>query len=499
MSGWYYKLFGAEFGPVTLDELVELAKSHSLSADDEIRFGEDGAWRRAGSIGQLMTHLPYQASQKATSAAANPQDSQSNQWSSDADFETTAVVEPPTVEDRWWCKILDNEVGPMTFDDLAEMAKNHTMSREDQVRFGEAGRWRRAGSIGPLMAHFPFQASERVITTGKKDSKGQIDVVDVDTPAQPQPEPAPVPVQTAPKASPPPAAPPPEPAPPSKSEERWWCLIQDREYGPVDLEKIMEWAESGRLHSYDYVRLGRKDYVQASEVPGLFPKRPEPAAKPVSSSPRSTERSFTPRPATDSAMSTLSDTQPAIAPAADRRSSTPAPPMSTSSATMSTFGGASGFGSSASIPTRPAAPIAPARSRSSGGGIDIAGMLTGPVGMGIGGVVVLGLLIYFVLPLVMGGGADVARFKSLQAAFKEIAPARKDGKDKAAAAEMDKAAKKVLSDLKGIKKQSPAQKKLKSLATKMQELAKEDLSKSNSKETDISSLLKQTGSLLGVK
>src|SRR5436305_13708759 len=156
MSGWYYKLFGAEFGPVTLDELVELAKSHSVSADDEIRFGEDGAWRRAGSIGQLMTHLPYQAAKKAIGAAANPQDSQGDQWSSDMDFETKAVIEPPKIEDRWWCKILDNEVGPMSFDDLAEMAKNHTMSLDDQVRFGDAGRWRRAGSIGPLMAHFPF-------------------------------------------------------------------------------------------------------------------------------------------------------------------------------------------------------------------------------------------------------------------------------------------------------------------------------------------------------
>ena len=51
MDSWYYKLFGAEFGPVSLDELVELAKSHSLSVDDEVRFGETGIWRRAGSIG----------------------------------------------------------------------------------------------------------------------------------------------------------------------------------------------------------------------------------------------------------------------------------------------------------------------------------------------------------------------------------------------------------------------------------------------------------------
>ena len=134
--------------------------------------------------------------------------------------------------------------------------------------------------------------------------------------------------------------------------------------------------------------------------------------------------------------------------------------------------------------------------------MDFVAMLTGPVGMGIGGVVVLGLLIYCGLPLVMGGnGADKARFKSMQAAFKALEPARKDGKEKDAAKEMDKAAKKVLSDLKAIptKKQTAAQKKLKTAATKMQELAKEDLSKTNSKEIDLSSAMTAAGSLLGVK
>ena len=58
MDGWYYKLFGDGFGPVTFDELIELAKSHTLSSDDEVRFGENGAWRRAGSMGQLMAHMP---------------------------------------------------------------------------------------------------------------------------------------------------------------------------------------------------------------------------------------------------------------------------------------------------------------------------------------------------------------------------------------------------------------------------------------------------------
>ena len=56
MDGWYYKIFGIEFGPVKMDKLIELAKSHAMSRDDQVRFGENGSWRRVGTIGQLMAH-----------------------------------------------------------------------------------------------------------------------------------------------------------------------------------------------------------------------------------------------------------------------------------------------------------------------------------------------------------------------------------------------------------------------------------------------------------
>ena len=76
MDSWYYKLFGDEYGPVGLEELVELAKNRSLSSDDEVRFGEKGAWRRAGSMGQLMAHMAsgshVPSNVAPTSVAATP-------------------------------------------------------------------------------------------------------------------------------------------------------------------------------------------------------------------------------------------------------------------------------------------------------------------------------------------------------------------------------------------------------------------------------------------
>ena len=40
---WYYRVMGAEFGPVSANELVEQAADRKISPDTEVRKG-DGAW-----------------------------------------------------------------------------------------------------------------------------------------------------------------------------------------------------------------------------------------------------------------------------------------------------------------------------------------------------------------------------------------------------------------------------------------------------------------------
>lgn len=62
---WYCKTFGTELGPLGFDELQRMAENGEIAADDEVRLGTNGKWRRIGSIGRLMALLPYQDVQKS--------------------------------------------------------------------------------------------------------------------------------------------------------------------------------------------------------------------------------------------------------------------------------------------------------------------------------------------------------------------------------------------------------------------------------------------------
>ena len=50
---WYFRVMGAEFGPVSASELVEQAADGKISPDTEVRKGE-GAWVPASRVAGLF-------------------------------------------------------------------------------------------------------------------------------------------------------------------------------------------------------------------------------------------------------------------------------------------------------------------------------------------------------------------------------------------------------------------------------------------------------------
>src|SRR5262249_18016429 len=69
----------------------------------------------------------------------------------DSDHRLSAVA------DDWYCLSSRLDPGPYRFATLVDEARCGRLSPEDQIRLGENGPWRRAGSMGRLMAVMPFQ------------------------------------------------------------------------------------------------------------------------------------------------------------------------------------------------------------------------------------------------------------------------------------------------------------------------------------------------------
>lgn len=236
MDSWYYKAFGEEFGPLAFDQLADLAKSHTLSSMDEVRYGENGEWCFAGSIKKIADLMgskvdappipavsPLPASNTVVSSRSQP---------SKVDDRTDEIS--PVKNIVWYYKIFGIEYGPVTFEQLIELAKTHTLYKNDEVRFIEIGPWLSAGSLGQLNAHLPAQSVRPVFAEWLNPNT-----------AYPQ---MPAPVwqdANAVQAS--------NPTTPtsnaignaSETEPVWWCKIQDKIYGPIDLPKLFSWAASG--------------------------------------------------------------------------------------------------------------------------------------------------------------------------------------------------------------------------------------------------------------
>ena len=170
--------------------------------------------------------------------------------------------------DGWYYKVSDTEQGPVALEKLIELAKAHSLKHDDVVRFGQKGQWRRVGTIGQLMAHLPYQPA------GSQQSQFGSTMF---SPSAPPSSSDTIPVTTSTTSSSSSSSSPSH-VDPKQFERRWWCKIQNREFGPVEMAKLVEWVASGRLHRDDPVRFGNDPYILARDLPELFPDKLSPGS-----------------------------------------------------------------------------------------------------------------------------------------------------------------------------------------------------------------------------
>jgi hypothetical protein len=57
-----------------------------------------------------------------------------------------------------------------------------------------------------------------------------------------------------------------------RMSDEWFVRVHDKEYGPVDLDELLEWKAEGRLIADNPVRrAGDADWIPAAAIPQLFP------------------------------------------------------------------------------------------------------------------------------------------------------------------------------------------------------------------------------------
>lgn len=156
---WFYKTLGQEWGPVSFDEIVELAKAEQLAPSDEVRGSRDAPWVPAGSIVGLFPE-PEELTDlselditfvDASRDAARPASSQPQTQSS------TAVAEASTGRREscsWFAYLLGYEMGPMSFSELELMAASGAVSATDYVRPDDGSDWVPAGEAPELAGAF---------------------------------------------------------------------------------------------------------------------------------------------------------------------------------------------------------------------------------------------------------------------------------------------------------------------------------------------------------
>ncbi len=228
-DNWYCMFHGQELGPLGIEEIEAFAEQGQLAADDEVKLGANGKWRRVGSIGRLMAVLPYSAAEKQIPAGKRSETTESSPTESPravaavesvtqgappvsvapqvapainaelihaqaayaaADHAAKVLVgwaTAPTADPAWWGWVGGTEYGPVGFLQIFEWAVSGHLQSADFVKNGVYGQYLPAASVPGLMAAATMlkQAKETLKAEEAKAAAARTPTVVPPAPAMP--------------------------------------------------------------------------------------------------------------------------------------------------------------------------------------------------------------------------------------------------------------------------------------------------------------------------
>jgi hypothetical protein len=201
MARWYYEVAGRETGPVPETKIVWLLSKGSLAVSDRIRLESEEAWRSLDEVPEFAAAVnkvggaPTQPAEtgdsgewsdndldsmlgeeapvvarrgeaqsfRAASAADRALSDSAEADLTDLDSMLSGIGEAPAgasrkpaaaaqvaADDQWYYKSFGQEMGPVSFADVSQMAEDGVLHSDDYVRKGETGAWQRAGRMPQL-------------------------------------------------------------------------------------------------------------------------------------------------------------------------------------------------------------------------------------------------------------------------------------------------------------------------------------------------------------
>ena len=211
LDDWYCRVQGREMGPLSFEGLVKFAQHDNLTANDDVKLGANGKWRRVGSIGRLVAVLPYRAVERET-PAPNTKPKPATQTKTPAAEQTVFTSQ-------------DNSTPP------ASATADSTVQVDLQAAYQAAYEQAKAQIAESMMTQ-----AEAAFKSAEESAKTELAWA-----FEPNMDP------------------------------QWWGWMGGVEFGPVGFLQVFALAKNGQLKPSDFIRNGPSgQYFPASNAPGLF-------------------------------------------------------------------------------------------------------------------------------------------------------------------------------------------------------------------------------------
>tara|TARA_R110002111_G_scaffold117466_2_gene179468 strand:+ start:38426 stop:39940 length:1515 start_codon:yes stop_codon:yes gene_type:complete len=417
-DSWYYKQLNETCGPLSFEELFAMARQGKLTPQMDIRNGESGNWFPARDIGGLFdaeSDAPSSPSDEMPSldefsivdssygveskenlptldgfSIVEEEDKLSSEMEAQLPrFATLEAVRSKHNKTQWYCRILNQELGPMSPDDLMQLLFDGELAPNDEVKSSVEPEWVPARTVVFLSS----SGSDLDLLDSESENTESVVPTSVTDVTEEQVE------ETHPEETVP-AAPDEPPKPPIlkvRSKQKWFCKLGGMGYGPIEAHKIKMWAEQQRVEPTDLLKLGRKgEWFEAWQIEALQMKKP--VAKSEANDIAASEESQ------------AAESRPAAESVNHIAAAVPTPAMAAHPAYVSPV-------AAASAPSRPKPKIQVARSNP----LESLGpLMNPPVLGGIAAVIALAAIFYFV-PMgglfTPGGKDELAKFQAIHTEF----------------------------------------------------------------------------------